>query len=188
MILDVSTAKGSYTVTYVLEQQGAAWKLAGLYMKASQIAGHDGNWFAEQARGFKAKGKNRDAWLYYLEARELLVPVSFMSSITTDKLYDEAQSVKPTDLPPSSLVDGGKTYQLTALFPVAVGDALDVVVKYQATDISNTAQTYQNNMAVMKALLAKYPELRDAFDGVIARAVEPSGRDYGSMLAMKDIK
>jgi len=30
--------------------------------------------------------------------------------------------------------------------------------------------------------------LRDAFDGVVTRAVEPSGRDYGSMLAMKDIK
>jgi hypothetical protein len=40
----------------------------------------------------------------------------------------------------------------------------------------------------MKALLAKYPELREAFDGIIARAVEPSGRDYGSMMAMKDVK
>ena len=43
-------------------------------------------------------------------------------------------------------------------------------------------------MAVMKALLAKYPELRANFDGMIARAVEPSGRDYGTMLPMKDIK
>ena len=34
----------------------------------------------------------------------------------------------------------------------------------------------------------KYPEFRDAFDGVVARAVEPSGRDYGSLLPMKDIK
>jgi hypothetical protein len=30
--------------------------------------------------------------------------------------------------------------------------------------------------------------LRDAFDGIVARAVEPSGRDYGSLLAMKSIK
>jgi hypothetical protein len=40
----------------------------------------------------------------------------------------------------------------------------------------------------MKALLVKYPEFRDAFDGIVARAVEPSGRDYGSLLPMKDIK
>jgi hypothetical protein len=43
-------------------------------------------------------------------------------------------------------------------------------------------------MAVIKALLAKYPEFRDAYAGIVVRAVEPSGRDYGSMMAMKDIK
>jgi hypothetical protein len=40
----------------------------------------------------------------------------------------------------------------------------------------------------MKALLVKFPELRDAFDGIVARAVEPSGKDYGALMKMKDIK
>ena len=79
-------------------------------------------------------------------------------------------------------------YKLTAVFPEAVGDDLDLIVKYQASDISNTNQTYQNNVAVMKALVAKFPELRSAFAGIVARAVDPSGRDYGTMLAMKEIK
>jgi hypothetical protein len=65
---------------------------------------------------------------------------------------------------------------------------LDLVVKYQSADVSNTTQAFQDNTAVMKALVTKYPELRDAFDGIVARAVEPSGRDYGSLLAMKSIK
>ncbi len=43
-------------------------------------------------------------------------------------------------------------------------------------------------MAVIKAIVAKYPEVRGAFGGVIARAVDSSGRDYGSLLAMKDVK
>ena len=43
-------------------------------------------------------------------------------------------------------------------------------------------------MAVIKAIVAKYPELRDAFNAVIARAVDNSGHDYGSLLAMKDVK
>jgi len=63
-----------------------------------------------------------------------------------------------------------------------------VVVKYQAADVSNTAATFKENTTVMKALLAKFPELRDAFAGMVARAVEPSGRDYGSLLPMKEIK
>jgi len=190
--LDVSGPKGPRTVSFVLQQHGSDWKIGGFYVKDPQIKGHDGNWFADQARTFKSKGENHDAWFYYLEARELLVPVPFMYTQMTDKLYDELQTVKPTDLPVegsnTDLVAAGKSYRLTTVFPLPVGQDLDLVVKYQAADVSDAARTFQENTAVMKALLAKFPELRDAFDGMVARAVEPSGRDYGSMLAMKDIK
>jgi hypothetical protein len=40
----------------------------------------------------------------------------------------------------------------------------------------------------MKALLAKYPEMREAFGGVIARATDPAGHDYGTVTPMKDVK
>ena len=89
---------------------------------------------------------------------------------------------------PIYLSAGGKAYHVTEIFPLAVGNDLDVVVKYQASDVSDTARTFQENTAVIKALVAKYPEIREAFAGVVARAVEPSGRDYGTLLAMKDIK
>ena len=186
--LDVPSSQGPHTVSFVLQQQGSDWKLGGFYAKAAQIAGHDGNWFADRAREFKAKGQMHNAWFYYGEAREVLVPVPFMATAITDKLYDEMQAVKPPDLTPLNLSAGVKTYKVTDLFPVPVARDLDLVAKYQSPDISNTAQTFQDNMAVMKALVAKYPELRDGFAGVVVRAVEPSGRDYGSMLAMKDIK
>jgi hypothetical protein len=185
---DVNTGKGPYTISYILQQQAGAWKLGGLYIKSSQAGGHDGSWFAERARAFKAKGRSHNAWFCYLEARELLVPVSFMSTAVTDKLYDESQSVKPADLPPFDLAANGKTFKLTAMFPLAVASDFDLVLKYDSASVANAALTYQDNVAVIKALVAKYPELREVFDGVIARAVEPSGRDYGSMLLVKDIK
>jgi hypothetical protein len=186
--LDIASSKGAHTLTFVLQQSGNEWKLGGFYAKPSQISGHDGKWFAEQARAYKTKGQTHNAWFYYLEARELLVPVSFMYTQLTDKLYDEMQTVKPADLPPTDVAGAGKTYKLTDLFPVVVGNDFDLVVKYQSANVSNTGQTFQDNMAVMKALLAKYPEVREAFGGIVARAVEPSGRDYGSLMAMKDIK
>ena len=37
-------------------------------------------------------------------------------------------------------------------------------------------------MVVSKAIVAKYPEVRDAFSAVIARAVDAGGHDYGSVL------
>ena len=187
-ILDVSSPKGAYTVSFVLQQQGSDWKLGGFYAKPAQIAGHDGNWFADRAREFKAKGQMRVAWFYYGEARELLVPVPFMATAMTDKLYDEMQTVKPSDLPPMDLAAGTKTYKLTELFPIPVARDFDLLVKYQTADVSDSGRAFQDNTAVMKALVAKYPEFRDAFAGIVVRAVEPSGRDYGSMLTMKDIK
>jgi hypothetical protein len=186
--LDAASPQGAYTVSFVLQQQGNAWKLGGFYAKSTQIAGHDGNWFAARAREFKSKGQLRNTWFYFGEARELLVPVPFMATATTDRLYDEMQAVKPADLPPLDLAAGAKTFKVTDLFPVPVGRDFDLVVKYQSADISDTGKAFQDNLAVMKALLAKYPEYRDAFGGVVVRAVDPSGKDYGSMLPMKDIK
>lgn len=186
--LDAPSSQGAYTVSFVLQQSSNEWKLGGFYAKPAQISGHDGDWFADRARDYKVKGALRNAWFYFGEARELLVPVPFMATATTDKLYDEMQAVKPSGLPPLDLASGGKSYRVTDLFPVAVGHDFDLVVKYQSADISDTGKTFQDNLSVMKALLEKYPEFRDGFAGIVVRAVEASGRDYGSMLAMKDIK
>lgn len=189
---DASATKGPFTVSFVLQQAGNDWKVGGFYAKAAQVAGHDGKWFADRAREFKTKGQTRNAWLYFVQARDLSSPLPFMSTSVTDKLYDEMQAVQASDLPMSgSSVDfpaGAKTYKLTSVFPAGLGEELDLVVKYQAADVSNTAQAYQDNIALIKALLAKYPEFRDGFSGVVARAVDTSGRDYGSLLQMKDVK
>jgi hypothetical protein len=191
VILDLA-GKVPSTLSFVLQKVETDWKLAGFYARPSQIAGHDGQWFWDRAREFKVKSQNRNAWLYYLEARDLLAPVPFMSTMATDKIYDEMQAVQPTDLPTGGntvdLVAGGKTYKLTHTFPVGVGNDLDLVVKYAALDVSNPNTTYQANMDLIQALLKKYPEFRDGFSAIIARAVEPSGKDYGTMAAVKDIR
>jgi hypothetical protein len=115
-----------------------------------------------------------------------------MSTAATDKLYDESQKAQPADFPgdakTADLSAGTSTYKLSALFPEVVGSDLDLIVKYQVADVSNTNQSYQSNIAVMKALVTKYPELRTAFAGIEARAVATSGQDYGTLLPMKDIK
>jgi hypothetical protein len=190
--LNVTGAKGPRTVSFVLQQQGTDWKIGGFYVKDPQVAGHDSSWFAERARTFKGKNQTHVAWLYFLEARELAAALPFMYTQVTDRLYDESQETKPADLPvdgnTSDLVANGKTYKLTAIFPLPVNQDLDLVVKYESPDVSDRAKTFQENTAVMKAILVKFPEFKDAFDAMVVRAVEPSGRDFGSMLPMKDIK
>jgi hypothetical protein len=191
-IVDAKGSQGGHTLTLVLQQAGTDWKLAGFYARSSQVNGHDAAWFTQHARDFKAKGQSRNSWFYYREAIALSSPADFMSTLATDRLYDEAQAVQPGDLPVNGnsvdLSAGSTPHKLIDIFPMTVGNELELVVRYQASDVSNSVQTFQVNCAVIKAVVAKFPEFREAFDGVVARAVEPSGRDFGSMLPMKEIK
>jgi hypothetical protein len=191
-LLEAASGKGHMSFSLILQQIGTDWKVAGLYLKPAQVGGHDSEWFAARAREYKSKGQAHNAWLFYLQARSMVSPLSFMTTLANDKLIDESRGLQPADVPANGktadLAAGGATYKLTALFPAEVGSDLDLVVRYQIPDASNANQAYQTNLAVMKALLAKYPELKDAFAGIEARAVDASGRDYGTLLAMKDIK
>jgi hypothetical protein len=192
-IMDVTGSKNSYTASFVLQQIGADWKLGGLFLRPAQMGSHDSTWYLNQANSFKSKGHTLVAWLYYLEGRELAIAVPFMETQATDKLYEQETTFKQSDFPAGDktvdlVATNGKTYKVTQMFPLAVGQDLDVIVKYQIASVADSGQTFQENMAVMKALVTKYPELRDAFGGIVARGVEPSGRDYGTMMPMKDLK
>ena len=195
VIEDVKGPKGPYYVSFVLQQEqaGGTWKLAGFPPPSpAEIMGHDAPWFLTQARDFKAKGETHNAWFYYQEARTLADPVAFMNTMPVVKLTREMQESTPSDLPvkgPAPLAaQNGKTYSLTQVFPVVTEKGMDLVVKYASSDISDTSKDFQDNMAVINALMAKFPEFRQTFEGVVARATAPNGQDYGTLLAMKDIK
>jgi len=191
VILDATGGKSPYTVSLILQQQGGAWKLAGFYPRTRTIAGHDGGWYLTQARKFKAEGATHNAWFYYLTTWDLSAPVNFMSTPELDKLVDEMQSVRPSDLPlngPVNLVVGGKSYKISDVFAVPSVDSLWLVVKYQVADISNAAQVSSGNLDFIKAWLEKYPEYKEGFTMLEARAVEPSGREFGSPLTLKQKK
>jgi len=191
-LLDATSSAGRTMLSEVLQQVGADWKLGGLYIKPAQIAGHDSEWFLARAREYKTKGQLHNAWFYYEEARSLISPLPFMSTLATDKLFDESQNLQPTDIPgggkTADLAAGAVTYKMLSVFPQVVGKDLDLIVRYQTASVANTNQAYQDNVNVMKAALQKWPELRDGFAGIVARAVDASGQDYGTLLAMKDIK
>ncbi|HYH00294.1 MAG TPA: hypothetical protein VD837_14265 [Terriglobales bacterium] len=191
VVQDVDNAKPPYLVSWILHEIGGQWKVAGLITRPKIVAGHDGKWYWQQARNYRQKGQIRNAYLYYGMADQILRPFDAMSTPGLDKLLDEWQGAVPPDFPvngPIDLTAGPNTYRVTQIFALPVGEVLDVIVKYQVPDVSDSAKAYQDNMNVIKALVAKYPELREAFNGVVARAVAPSGQDYGTLLAMKDVK
>jgi hypothetical protein len=192
LVMQKIAGKDPITLTLILQDVNGSWKLAGYYPRLDAIDGHDGQWYLTKAREYKSKGQLHNAWFYYLTAWDLMAPVNFMSTPQLDKVADEMQGARPSDLPnqgsPLNLAANGKTFKVTEMVAVPVENNLDLRVRYDSADASNTGVAFQDNMAVSKAIVAKYPEVRDAFSAVIARAVDTSGHEYGSVLAMKDVK
>jgi hypothetical protein len=192
IVIQKVNGKDPITLTLILQNMNGAWKLAGYYPRLNSVGAHDSQWYATQARAYKSQGKPLAAWFYYLTAYDLTAPVSFMSTPQLDKLADEVQSARPANLPsssaPLSLTANGKVFRVTELSPLQEDNKLDLRVVYQNPNAGDSGVAFQDNLAVIRAFIAKYPELRDAFDSVIARAVDGNGHEYGSLLPMKDIK
>jgi len=191
VILDAKGGKQAESVSFVLQEAAGAWKLGGLYFRFTETGGHDGKWYLDQARQFKSKGQLHNAWFYYQEAINLQEPVPFMSTGLLDRIYEEAQAAKPADLPgehPLQLSAAGKTFTVTKLGTAYFGTNLELEMTYSVADVSNRSAVYNDNLAAIKALVAKYPELREGFSEIVARAVTPSGQDYGTPMATKDVK
>jgi len=184
--------KNPITLTMILEEMGkSSWKLAGYYVRRNSIADHDGQWFLAKAREYKEKGQAHNAWFYYLTAWDLIAPVEFMSTPQLDKLTDEIQSSRPADMPSGGTVlelGGGKTVKISEIAAVLAGGDFDLRVQYESANAGNSTLASQENAAVMKALLAKYPEFRDGFTALISRATDSSGHEYGTLTPMKDVK
>lgn len=187
------TGKDPITLTMILQDAGnGSWKLAGYYVRLNSLGGHDGQWFLSKAREHKEKGQTHNAWYDYMIAWELLAPVDFMSTPQLDKLADESQAARPGDVAtpstPLELASGGKSFKITDMAVVAVGGDVGLRVQYQTPDAANSALASQDNAGVMKALLAKYPELREAFGVLVVRAVDGLGHEYATVTPMKDLK
>ena len=193
-IVDVNGSKQPFTITYVLQQQGGQWKLAGYQAKPRQVGSHDGLWYWVQARDLKKQGNQHTSFFYYTVAADLLAPVPFMSTPQLEALYQEEQANIPKDLPqnpqqPVPLTMNGLTYNIVQAFVVPNDkQGLDLVYKYSSPDISDQVKTFQQNMAFIKALAQQYPEYKKVFTSIVARAVAPNGQDFGTQLPVSEIK
>jgi hypothetical protein len=106
-------------------------------------------------------------------------------------LYEEAQKVASADAPdgvPKELAGTGKAYKIKNAFAYGVAGEFHLVVKYESADVSDPVKAFAENQAVARALLAKWPELKDGFAAIETRATEASGRDFGTVVELRDLK
>ena len=97
-IQDFVGNKGPYALSIIFQDAGG-WKIAGYQIRPGSAAGHDGLWYLLQARDYKSKGQTHNAWFYYLNSYDLLLPATYMNTKMLNKITDETNSIQPKDIP-----------------------------------------------------------------------------------------
>jgi len=166
------------------------WKLAGFFPRPLNAGGHDGVWYWKQARDYAQKNQPWNAFFYYETAAFLLTPVDFLSSPNLEKLQKEAQTVRPPEMPgqnPMTLKAGNDIFEITSMRTDSSLGGLDLVINYNTKDVSDPVTTHAQIVELMKALLAQYPQLRQAFHGLWVYAHAGNQNPYAIELPMNQI-
>ena len=176
-----------WALSFLLQAEGAGWKMAGFYPHRTAVAGHDGLWYWTRARADTKTGKPWLAFLYYGEADQLLRPANFVGSTNLFRLRSELRSSTPPDLAngpsdtaPLTIQGGnGTAYRITGLSSDSSpnGKELDLLVHLRAegnADGDNEATAaLARDLAAGDALLRAHPELRTGFNRLVVISEAP---------------
>jgi hypothetical protein len=188
VIQDFIGNKGPYALTTIFQDSGG-WKVAGLYIRPESAVGHDGIWYLKQARDFKSKGQNHNAWFYYLESWELMAPVRFMETTLLGNIVKESSGIQPKDVPnggnPVSYSANGKTYNITDITVFPTDKSFDLSIKYSVPSTADFNSTVADARNLATAYVSQYPELKDAFGNVWAHAIDSNGGDVAGLVTLK---
>lgn len=175
-------------------QGGSAprWQLAGFSARPLTFGGHSELWFWKQARAAKSSGAPVSAFLDYQAAFNLARPADLYTSNNLDKLNSELTEVRPQELSDSSgltlPISGGTPSSVTGLRLDTGLGAMDVRVDATVPTLGDAVASRSTTLALMTALLAKYPELRNGFHGLWVFATAANGQTYSLEQPMAAIR
>jgi hypothetical protein len=171
------------------------WKLAGFFAKPMMLANQNGLWYWSQARQYAQKGMQWPAWFYYQIAAFLVNPVDFLSSPNMEKLRQEAEKVRPQDLPgvkPWIISANGSNFDVIRADTSTTLGPLDFVIRYkpsmaQVAQLRDPVAARKQAVALMAGALAVHPDLRKAFHGIWVYADSGNATIFALELPMSQI-
>ena len=187
VVQDFIGNKGPYSLTTIM-QDLSGWKLAGFNVHPEAAMGHDGIWYLQHARDYKAKNQDHNAWFYMLTSWDLLAPIPAMHTNLLDKIGGELEQLHPKDVPqngPLNFSANGKTYNITDMSVYRTDNSFDLSIKYSVPSTADFAATAADAKNLANAYVTQYPELKDAFNNVWAHAIDPNGGDVPGIVVLK---
>jgi hypothetical protein len=100
----------------------------------------------------------------------------------------ESNSVRPVDVPLSGPINfsaNGRTYRISEITFIATKQ-FELAIKYAIPAGADEKATVADAKQLAAAYAAKYPELKDGFDGVVGIGIDPDGREIDGGVALKN--
>lgn len=171
------------------------WKLAGFFTKPMMLGGQNGLWYWTHARDYAQQKMDWAAWFYYQIAAFLVDPVDFISSPNMDKLRQEAEKVRPENLPadkPMTVNSTDGAFQVVRVDTSVDLGPLDFTIHYTPTDtqaaqLRDPVAARKQVIDLMTAMLSLHPELRRAFHGLWVYADSANATVFALELPMDQI-
>ncbi len=188
VIQDFVGSKGPFALTTIFQDVGG-WKLAGFRIRPATALGHDGIWYLQRARDYKAKGQNHSAWFYYVTSWDLLAPIEAMDTSLLSRITQESSGIQPKDVPvggtPVDYPANGKTYKITDITVLPSDKTLDLSIKYSVTSTADFSAVQADARSLANAYITQNPELKDMFNNVWAHAIDSKGGDVVGLVNLK---
>jgi hypothetical protein len=194
-VVEATGVKSPQRLSMLLQETGGPWKLAGFFPRPLLAAGRDGTWYWERARAFAKANQQWNAFFYYQTAAYLLVPADFLGSTNLDRLLQEQSAATPPGLPqpgaPMMFSVGTAQVPIVEMHTDASFGGLDLVVDYNAanaSEVTDPVSARARTVALMKALLAVHPELKNGFHGLWVFANTPGQHPFALELPVAEIE
>jgi hypothetical protein len=190
-IVEATGVKNPQRLSMLLQMNAGNWQLAGFFPRPLIAAGHDGVWYWQKAREYAKENQDWNAYFYFQTAAFLLLPADFIESSNFDKLLQEQSAATPPGMPgdqPMTVTVAGQPVAITNLHTDSTFGGLDLVVSYNAADVSDPVAARTRTVALMKALLTLHPEWKEGFHGLWVFANAPNQHPFALELPIPEIE
>jgi hypothetical protein len=112
-----------------------------------------------------------------------------MDTRLLSKITQESGTIQPKDVPVGgkavNFTANGRTYNITDMSVLHEGNVFDLTLKYQVPSTADFNTTAADARNLATALVAQYPELKEAFNNIWAHAVDANGGDVPGLVNLK---